>query len=168
MAIFRVRQKRASEQASELVRDDSESRGTFLGLVQFPKIVRQQFSRGRSSCGKSVHTPQAHPRYPRHFRSTKKKKKPLCSCASTLPTKRILTSAVSFSLSLFLCRSSLHPLVDTRFWKRSFYRRAAYFRHMLFHFLRLRDLAENILALMKLFSRVEIYKLSLTKTISSF
>jgi len=123
-----------SSKASELVRDDSEPRGTFLGLVQFPKTVSRQFCRHRRKERElpfpSGATLERNPRYPRHFRSTEKKRKEKekekPAVADALSTERILTSAASSSL-LPICGPSPSPYscslrsstADTRFRKRS-------------------------------------------------
>lgn len=92
---------------------------------------------------------RTHPRYPRHFRPTEKKKD--CRVvASTLSLKRILTSAVSFSLFLstiafairVLKRSSKLLISDMT------YRSFTFFASMIF--------LENILDLMKLSSHNRI------------
>lgn len=90
---FRVRQKRAS--SCVIIASHG---GRFLG---FSSNFRKQS--GCNSLPKNeltgrTHIVRTHPRYPRHFRSTEKKKKNYRVVASTLSPKRILTSAVSFSL----------------------------------------------------------------------
>lgn len=103
-----------------------------------------------------THILRTHPRYPRHFQSTEKKK----NRHVVASTFSILTSAVSFSLFLSVYRRLCDP--------GNVHCETSYFRHDIsfFHFFRFYDLLKNIPPLIKLFLYIRISKsLSPIKTV---